>query len=120
MASKKSKQVLQDYMQTHGMEEKQRFEPTTLEQIWGNDGYAKYNTFDEEVYRKRLADMNKADLQKEARKRGLVPIDDTKRLKDRLMKDFKLYVAGLNVPMKKKTEPKAIPPDVLKTLAEGR
>jgi hypothetical protein len=120
MASKKSKQILEDFMQAHGMEEKQRFEPTTLEQIWGNDGYMKYNTFDEDVYAERLSEMNKTDLQKEAKKRGLVPIDDTKRLREGLMKDFRLYVAGLNAPMKKKEENKEIPTDVLKTLAEGR
>ena len=33
-------------MQTHAMEEKQEFEKTTLDQIWGDEGNSKYGTLD--------------------------------------------------------------------------
>lgn len=120
MRNNKSKKVLEDYMQTHGMEEAVERKPTTLEQVWGNDGTTKYNTLDSEVYADRLANMTRTDLQREARKRGLVPIEDGKRLKERLMREFKIYVGGLTMPTKQKKEKKEIPAEVLKTLREGQ
>ena len=42
---KKSKEMIQ----THAMEEKDSFEKTTLDQIWGDTGFSKYGTLDEEM-----------------------------------------------------------------------
>ncbi|REK60333.1 MAG: hypothetical protein DWQ49_05865 [Bacteroidetes bacterium] len=120
MARKKSKKLLEDYMQTHGMDENAPRGPSSLEQVWGNDGTTRYNTLDADVYAARLADMTRVDLQREAQKRGIVPIEDGKKLRDRLIKEFKLYVGSLTMPPISKKEKKEIPADVLKTLREGQ
>jgi len=120
MARKKSKKLLEDYMQTHGMEENVPRGPSSLEQVWGNDGTTRYNTLDPDIYSTRLADMTRVDLQREAQKRGIVPIEDGKKLRDRLMKEFRLYVGSLTMPPISRKEKKEIPADVLKTLREGQ
>ena len=43
----KKKQNLEDLSQAHGKEEK--FVPTTLDQIWGDEGLSKYGTMEESV-----------------------------------------------------------------------
>lgn len=120
MSNKKTKRLLEDYMQTHGMEENTPRGPSSLEQIWGNDGTTRYNTLDPEVYSAKIAEMTRTDLQREAQKRGIVPIEDGKRLRERLMREFKLYVGSLTMPPRPKRDQKEIPAEVLKTLREGQ
>ena len=52
---------IKNLSQVHGKEEK--FEPTTLDQIWGDDGTSTYGTLNENEYSIRLDDMNMSDLQ---------------------------------------------------------
>ena len=67
----KSKSV-KNLSQTHGKVEK--FEPTTLDQIWGDDGTDTYGTLNEKVYAPRLDEMNMSDLQAHASTVGIIPI----------------------------------------------
>ena len=50
--AKKAKK-LQSLSQTHGKEEG-NFKPTTLDQIWGDDGVSKYGTLNEAEYIKKI------------------------------------------------------------------
>ena len=79
-------------MQTHAKEE--QFEPTTLDQIWGDDGNTKYGTTDEATYLNKLQDMDKSDLQSHAGFVGIVPVDDREILTKKLIQAFKKYVSG--------------------------
>ncbi len=49
MAKKKK---LEELSQSHGMEEK--FIPSTLDQVWGDEGLTKYGTMDEEAYTDKI------------------------------------------------------------------
>jgi len=104
--------------QTHGKVE--TYQPTTLDQIWGDSGLSKYGTMEEDVYANQLKDMNKADLQAHATKVGLVPVDDRERLTKRLMHEFKLYVSAYRHPAAKATAKTPVSPEVAKILSEGR
>jgi len=95
-SSKKSK--LDGMTQTHGKEVKEDYEPTTLAQVWGDDGTGKYRTLDESQYQKYLDDLNRSDLQSHAHRIGLLPIDDTRMLKDRLLREFRGHVASYRKP----------------------
>ena len=65
----------------------------TLDQVWGDTGLWKYNTMDQNEYKIHIEDMNKTDLQAHAHKIGLIPVDDMRILKERLMNEFKSHVA---------------------------
>ena len=88
--------------QTHGKEEKTsevKYKPTTLDQVWGDDGTSKYNTMDEETYKDKLDGMNLSDLQAHATRIGLIPIDDRNMLISRLTREFKKHVAAYRTPV---------------------
>jgi hypothetical protein len=70
------------------------FRPTTLDQIWGDEGLSKYQTNDEDEYLARLDDMLFVDLQNHAREVGLRPDVEPRVLKDRLMVEFRRHVAS--------------------------
>jgi hypothetical protein len=72
--------------QTHGQVEKTQ--PTTLEQIWGDEGLGKYKTKDKEEYQTQLNEMNSTDLQKHATTVGLIPVQNREILAKRLLKEF--------------------------------
>ena len=48
------KKSVKNLSQTHGKEEK--FEPVTLDQIWGDDGTSTYGTLNENAYTVQLDD----------------------------------------------------------------
>lgn len=116
MTQKKSK--TKKIHQAHGKEE--NFQPTTLEQIWGDTGMGKYKTLNESEYSNSLKDMNKSDLQAHAAKVGVIPVDNREMLTKRLLKEFKTHVASFRKP--KDLDEKAFKPskNLLKILAEGR
>jgi len=108
---------IKNLSQTHGKEEK--FEPTTLDQIWGDDGTSMYGTIDDKVYMERLDDMNLSDLQTHASRVGIIPIDNRNMLRDRLVREFRRHVSTYQKPTHEKKE--EVPSsDILKILAEGR
>lgn len=103
--------------QTHGKIENV---PNSLDQIWGDTGISKYGTLDLDEYKKYLNDLNKSDLQTHASKIGLIPVDDTKILKERLEREFikhaSVYAAKISTT---ETEIK-LSKEVKDILAEGK
>jgi hypothetical protein len=88
--SKKKTTKASKMQQTHGKTE--RIEPSTLEQIWGDDGFDKYSTLSEASYLDQLNGMTKSDMQAHATKVGLIPIDNVEIMKSKLLKEFTKHV----------------------------
>jgi hypothetical protein len=111
----RKKSALDNLSQTHGKVEK----AITLDQVWGNDGKAKYGTLDVEEYDNYLKGLVKSDLQSPAVKIGLVPVDNRETLVKRLKQEFVKYVSQF------KGRPsinnaKKLSKEVKNILAEGR
>jgi hypothetical protein len=127
-ASKKkttSGSKLKKMSQTHGKDEsiKPKFEPRTLDQVWGDTGLGKYKTFDEGEYKNKLDNMAKTDLQAHATKVGLVPIDNRSTLTQRLMREFRKHSNAFkpsNIKTPKSIGKDSLPDDVRKVLDEGK
>lgn len=64
---------------------------TSLDSILGADNHSKYKTSDSQDYTKYLEELDKVDLMREATNVGLMPIDDRRILKERLLKEFNKY-----------------------------
>ena len=97
----KKKRSTKSLSQTHGKEET-KTRPTTLDQIWGDTGVSKYGTMDESTYTEEISSMSKSDLQAHASTVGIIPIDNREMLSQRLMREFRKYVASYNTPVEKK------------------
>jgi hypothetical protein len=96
-ANKSTPKKVENLLQTDGMSEKlNEPKPTTLSQVWGDNGSSKYKTLDEAEYKEKLKGMSKSDLQAEAHRVGLIPIDNVGQLKSRLVKTFKAHVVSFN------------------------
>ena len=95
-AAKKTKN-LADMNQTHGKEEK--FQPTTLDQIWGDDGTSKYSTQEEESYINSLTEMTRVDIQTHATQVGLIPVENREVLQQRLLREFRRHWAQYKRPL---------------------
>jgi hypothetical protein len=116
-ASKKAK--VSDLEQSHGKEE--HFQPTTLDQIWGDDGTSKYSTTDEEEYKEELDEMNKTDLESHATSLGILPAGDRVRLEERLVYEFQRHFNKYRMPNDANSTTNADVPDhVRKILEEGK
>jgi hypothetical protein len=109
---------LESLSQTHGKIE--RFEPTTLDQVWGDKGTWKYSTMDENEYRVMVENMPKSDLAAHAQKIGLIPISDRTQLIKRLTVEFKRHVMAYRAPKVDGGKVKPISKEVQKILKEGR
>lgn len=103
--------------ETHGKIEDGQ--PTMLEQVWGFNELARYNTLDEATYQQTLKDMTRTDLEAHARKLGVVVIESSARLQDKLFQEFRTYKAALKRPTSKPVVNNPSP-EVKKILAEGR
>ena len=114
-AAKKSK--LDSMSQVHGKTENPK--PSTLDQIWGDDGIWKYKTMDVETYKQQLDEYNLTDLQRHASKVGIIPVASTVRLQDTLMREFKKHISAYNVP-NDPPQPEDISEEAMKILKEGR
>jgi hypothetical protein len=116
------KKSLGSLSQTHGKQEK--FQPTTLDQVWGESGNTKYGTTDVNDYIRKLDGMNTTDLQTHAHVIGFVPVDDRVTLVKKLLGEFRKHISSFkkptNPPNTKLCISENIPPDVKKTLSEGR
>ena len=125
MAKKKAKKKVQlkDMSQTDGMaleENQEEFVPSTLNQVWGDDGQGLYKTMDINVYEQVLANMSKADLKNEATRVGLLPIDNMEQLKNRLVREFKVHVSSYRRPPQKPRSIQDVPDKIRKILEEGK
>ena len=112
-----AKRKLNELHQTHGKVE--TYTPSTLNQIWGDTGIDKYNTFNLEEYKQDLSEMAKADLRSHAVKMGIIPIDDREQLERRLIKEFNIHTASFRRPVINKPTAKPTK-EVFKILSEGR
>ena len=113
-----SKKKLKNLSQVHGKEEK--FQPTSLDQIWGDDGTSTYGTLNDMEYGKQIDDMNLSDMQTHASKVGIIPIDNRATLRDRLLREFRKHVANYRKPIHHQTSPQDVDAQTLKILSEGR
>ena len=116
--TKAKKKSVKDLSQAHGKEEK--FEPTTLDQIWGDDGSSTYGTLNETVYENELDDMNMSDLQTHASTVGIIPVDNRQTLRERLLREFRKHAASYRRPFHDAGSAKLDNPEVIKILSEGR
>jgi hypothetical protein len=112
-----SKKV-KDLSQTHGKVDD--FTPTTLDQIWGDDGTSKYGTLNEGEYLNKLNAMTKSDIYLHASKLGIVPVDDRSRLKKTLLNDFKKHVAKFKMPTQSDDSQEQLPKNIREILEEGK
>jgi hypothetical protein len=119
MAAKRKKKKLGDIKQAHGKTEA-KFVPTTLDQIWGDDGTSLYGTNNLETYQSRIFDMNMSDLQAHASRVGIIPVDNRNMLTDRLLREFSQHTSAYRKPAVAEGEKVIISDKVKKILAEGR
>ena len=119
MAVKRKKKSLSSINQTHAKVEK-KFEQTTLDQIWGDDGTSEYGTLDYEGYKSKVFDMNMSDLQAHASRVGVVPIDNRNMLTDRLLREFSKHITSFKKPVEDHSDQQNIPDKIKSILAEGR
>jgi len=113
------KQKLQNLNQIHAKEEKD-FQPTTLDQIWGDDGLGLYSTLNEEEYLESLSEMNTTDLQRHAIKVGVVPDHKVETTKKRLLSAFRTHISAYRKPSSISQKPKSISKEIKNILSEGR
>ena len=112
------KKSVKNLSQTHGKEEK--FEPTTLDQIWGDDGLNVYGTMVEDQYETQIDEMNMSDMQTHASRVGIIPIDNRSTLRERLLRDFRKHVSSYKKPTHQTQSPRDVNPETIKILSEGR
>ena len=124
MPKKKQKSQLKSLSQTHGKDETQaETVPSTLNQIWGDDGTWKYGTHDVEKYEEELDAMAKVDLQNHSTKVGIIPIDNRPMLTQRLVREFKKHVSSYTATATNSVKTKredGVDPEIKKILSEGR
>lgn len=118
-AKKTRKPKLETMSQTHGKVEEPDSPPTTLDQIWGDDGSHKYNTLNERAYRDSLSKMSLTDLQSHSQKLGLVPVDNREMLTGRLMREFRTHVQKYQAPPQP-VQPTEYDEKVYQILKEGQ
>jgi hypothetical protein len=116
--SPKKTSKMESLSQTHGREE--TFEPTTLDQIWGDKGGGKYQTDDAGHYEQSIREMNLTDMQMHATQVGLIPIQNRELLTKRLVKEFQKHWNSYKKPLINKRDLGELPQSVRDTLAEGR
>lgn len=116
-----------DLSQTHGrVEDKEEFVPTTLDQIWGDEGLSRYGTLEEEEYVAQLDDMSLTDMHAHAAGVGIIPIDSRDMLEKRLVREFNKHVNVYRKPKNgssgptREDEMKSVPKKVWDILKEGR
>jgi len=121
--AKKKTASMKSMSQTDAMEssgEKQKYVPSTLDQVWGDDGTSQYKTMDTEVYADSLTVMSKADLKQEAVRVGLLPIDNVEQLRIRLTKQHRTHVSSYKRPQASAQKQIAMSQEVKRILEEGQ
>ena len=114
------KKPLKDIKQAHGKDESKPT-PTTLDQIWGDDGVWKYDTLDEQKYKSYVNGLTWSDLRTHASHHGLVPVGDRKELEIKLINEFKQHSSSYNVKTTSSDSSQdGVSPEVKKILEEGR
>ena len=114
------KVTLTDMEQTDGMDQNQKYEKTSLDQVWGDNGVSEYRTLDAEVYAKTLNNMSKSDLKQEAIRVGLLPIDNVDQLMGRLMRQFSSHVSSYKAPKSIASNKVNLSDEAIRILGEGK
>lgn len=96
------------------------FQPTTLDQIWGEDSNTNYKARSVKEYEQQLAEMNTADLQAHAVKVGILPTESRERTVRKLTTEFASYLSQLSRIPKTTVKPKDVPKQIMDILSEGR
>ena len=117
---KKKAKAKKEMVQTHAMEEKEPFQKTTLDQIWGDKGSSKYGTLEESVYLNKIRNMNRSDLHSHAVTVGILPIDNREILTTRLAREFKKHILSFQKPHEKKRKEPTVSERSRSILAEGK
>ena len=118
--AKASKKKLESLNQAHGKNEANKPRPTTLEQVWGDDGLWKYKTADADEYEKSIKGMTWVDLQAHATRHGLIPTGTRPALEKKLINEFKKHMSTYNVSTAEQKAPQQVSDKVRKILEEGR
>ena len=92
---------------------------TTADQLWGDRGDGKFPTHDLAAYGEHLNELNLSDMQREALKLDLLPINNKSLLKDRMLKAHQKHFSQYRV-SKDNTKEKPITKEMLQIAAEGR
>jgi len=69
----------------------------TLDSLIGADISHPYRQNNENDYSEYLSDLNSTDLHRHAEKVGLVPTSERRVLKDRLLREFRRFIASRSV-----------------------
>ena len=117
---KKKAKAKKKMVQTHAMEEKDPFQKTTMDQVWGDTGSSKYGTLEDSVYQNKIRNMNRSDLHSHAVTVGILPIDNRDMLTARLTREFKKHVLSFQKPQAKKRKEPAVSERIRSILAEGK
>ena len=119
-AKAKAKPKFEEMVQTHGMEERESYEKTSLDQVWGDTGSSKYGTLKEEDYSKKIKSMNRSDLHSHAVTVGILPIDNRELLVSRLKREFKKHVLAYKKPRKGRKSDPGVSNRAKSILSEGK
>jgi hypothetical protein len=100
----------------------------TLDALIGEGSCSPYPTLDENEYSSYLGGLNSTDLDRHAQKVGLAPTFERRVLKERLMREFKKFVASAskieesvaNSHMLNDTSASNLTKEAQKILSEGR
>jgi hypothetical protein len=107
-------------IETHGKDDSAT-EVTMMDQLWGGgDELLKYGTLSFADYSEKVDEMNRPALEEHARKLGLIVVEDTRRLKESLKKEFTHFINHLRKPAPTPIKPHDISDTAKKILAEGR
>ena len=115
-----AKKKLTDLSQTDGKSEESAITPSTLDQVWGDTGLWKYKSTNAADYKIYLDSLNKSDLQTHASKVGIIPSDNRDLLNQKLVKEFKRFIAAYNYPKEPPKAPANISAAIRKILEEGK
>jgi ABC-type phosphate transport system auxiliary subunit len=102
-ASKKVSKI-DKLSQVHGKKVEQEYEPTTLDQIWGDDGTGRYGTMEIEEYKAEIDQMSRTDINAHAAQLGVIPVEDRMSLEKRLTDEFTNHVNSYRKPLQKRVE----------------
>ena len=96
MPRKKTKPTTLPTNQIDGKDHALERQPTTIDEVLGVARYSPYTTFYEDEYLAGLTQLVKIDLQRECIRVGLLPHDNEELMKQRLVKEFRKYIANFN------------------------
>jgi hypothetical protein len=73
-------------------------QPTTLDQIWGESGMSKYGNLTEEEYKEKINEFSRNELEIHARQIGVIVSEETDRLRNELLKEYRIFKQSLSIP----------------------